>query len=258
MVARCEAWAAMPEPSRTRNAPVLRQPRAVRTRNQLIATAIRLCRTKDFDDITVDAIVEAAGVSKGTFFYHFRRKEDLLVDLGWATVDRVGEEAEAAYAEGGDLDEALAVGIAGLARRITAMPRGAVGRTIKEFAFERPAARSSVSGRHAFMSGLFHAAQDAGDIPAGIDVDELADVLNHVIIQTILHSVTGRTDEPLEPMLTRRARLVLYGIDDPTAGRGRRDLRVATPPRSSRGDSARTARGASDTPAGAPRKEAQH
>ena len=64
-------------------------------------------------------------MSKGTFFYHFRRKEDLLVELGWSTVDRVGEEAEEAYAQDGDLDRAMDVGLAGLARRIAAMPRGA-------------------------------------------------------------------------------------------------------------------------------------
>ena len=211
-VAACDGRAAMPEPPPPRKVAGLRQARAVRTRKQLVSSAIRLCRTKDFDDITVDAIVEAAGVSKGTFFYHFPRKEDLLVELGWSTVDRVGEEAEAAYAERGDLDEALAVAVAGLARRIAAMPSGAVARTIKEFAFDRPGARASATGRHAFMSGLFHAAQDGGDIPAGVDVDELADVVNHVIIQTILHAVTGRSSEPLEPMLLRRARLVLYGV----------------------------------------------
>jgi AcrR family transcriptional regulator len=204
--------AAEPEPS-PRKVAVLRQARAVRTRNELVAAAIRLWSTQDFDEITVDAIVDAAGVSKGTFFYHFRRKEDLLVELGWSTVDRVGDEAEKAYAEDRDFDHAVDVGLAGLARRITAMPRGAVARTIQEFMFRSSSQpRSASSGRHAFMSGLFQAAQDAGDIPTSIDADELADVVNNVIIQTILDSVTGRTDEPLEPILRRRARLVLYGM----------------------------------------------
>ena len=116
------------------------------------------------------------------------------------------------------------------------MPSGAVARTIKEFAFERPDARTSTTGRHAFMSGLFHAAQEAGDIPSTVDVDELADVLNHVIIQTILHWVTGRTDEPLEPMLDRRAHLVLYGIHD-TSARVRLDTPAGSLPAVTRADS---------------------
>jgi TetR/AcrR family transcriptional regulator, cholesterol catabolism regulator len=35
-----------------------------------------------FEATTVDAIVNAAGVSKGTFYLHFDRKEDLLLEYG--------------------------------------------------------------------------------------------------------------------------------------------------------------------------------
>ena len=171
---------------------------------------------RDFDDITVDEITEAAGVSKGTFFYHFRRKEDLLVDLGWSTVDRVGAEAEATYANGASFEKALDVGLGGLARRISAMPRGAVARTIQEFMFRRSdQAQSAESGRHAFMSGLFKAARDKGDLPAYVDSDELADIVNYVLIQTILHVVTGRTTGNLEGLLRRRSRIVIFGSDRP-------------------------------------------
>jgi AcrR family transcriptional regulator len=201
---------------------VLGQTRSRRTRAELVNTAIRLWQNRDFDDISVDAIVEAAGVSKGTFYYHFRRKEDVLVDLGWATVDRVGAEAEAAYRQHGDLDRAIDAGIEGLVRRITGMPRGAVARTIQEFVFRRSAPeattattglRSAVSGRHAFMSGLLGAAQQAGDFSAHVDVGEVADVINYVFIQTILQSVTAGSDEPLGDLLRRRARLVLNGVE---------------------------------------------
>jgi AcrR family transcriptional regulator len=162
----------------------------------------------------VDAIVEEAGVSKGTFYYHFRRKEDILVELGWATVDRVGDEAERAYEEGSGLNGALDVAMAGLARRVLAMPRGAVTRTIQEFIFTRPSqTKSPESDRHAFLSGLLRSAQLAGELPPSVNADEVADVLNHVLIRTILESMNGATDEPLEPMLDRRARLVLYGMD---------------------------------------------
>jgi AcrR family transcriptional regulator len=199
---------------------VLGQARSRRTRGELVATAIRLWKTQEFDDITVDAIVEAAGVSKGTFYYHFRRKEDLLLELGWTTVDRVGDEAETAYAQGASLDDALDVGMAGLARRVTRMPRGAVARTIQEFGFSRPDATSPVSGRHSFMSGLLHAAQDGGELAASVDTDEVADVLNHLLIRTILESVRDNTPEPLVETLRRRARLVLYGLRGAYPGDG--------------------------------------
>ena len=208
-----------PEATPRRTA-VLGQTRSRQTRREIVNTAIRLWQNQDFDDITVDAIVEAAGVSKGTFYYHFRRKEDLLVDLGWATVDRVGTEAEEDYRLHGDLDRAIEVGIAGLVRRVTAMPPGAAARTIQEFGLRRAAAadstvsgpRSNGSGRHGFVSGLLHAAQNAGDIAPEVDADEVAKVINHVFIQSILDSVTGNgPDEPLQQVLARRAHLVLHG-----------------------------------------------
>ena len=100
------------------------------------------------------------------------------------------------------------------------MPPGAAARTIQEFGFRRAAApdttvsgpRSANSGRHGFVSGLLHAAQNAGDIGAKVDADEVANVINHVFIQSILESVTGSgTNEPLQEVLARRAHLVLYG-----------------------------------------------
>src|SRR5262249_47542296 len=184
-----------------RRVAVLGQTRSRRTRRELVNTAIRLWQSQDFDDITVDAIVAAAGVSKGTFYYHFRRKEDVLVDLGWATVDRVGAEAEAAYREHGDLGQAIDAGIDGLVRRISTMPRGAVARTIQESMSRRSSQPPSAPGwrtpsdRHAFLSGLFHAAHEAGDLGADIDVDEVADLINFILIQTILQFVAGAWDE---------------------------------------------------------------
>jgi AcrR family transcriptional regulator len=191
---------------------VLSQTRSRQTRRNLVRAAIRLWESEDFDDITVDDIVAAADVSKGTFYYHFTRKEDVLVELGWETVDRVGEEAERAYEDGAGLEQALDLGLAGLARRVSGMPPGAVARTIQEFVFSRPprpATRTSTRG--GFLSGLLVAAQHRGDIPAGVDVDEVGDILTTVLIRAILQSVGGTVQEPLQKLLERRARLVLYG-----------------------------------------------
>jgi AcrR family transcriptional regulator len=177
-----------------------------------VRAAIRLWEREDFDDITVDDIVAAADVSKGTFYYHFTRKEDLLVELGWETVDRVGEEAERAYEDGAGLEQALDLGLAGLARRVSGMPPGAVARTIQEFVFARPPRPASrTATRGGLLSGLLVAAQQRGDIPGGVDVDEVGDILSFVLIRAILQSVGGTVQEPLQKLLERRARLVLYG-----------------------------------------------
>jgi hypothetical protein len=100
------------------------------------------------------------------------------------------------------------------------MPPGAVARTIQEFGRRRASEpdltntgrRSADSGRQGFLSGLLHAAQSGRDISPAVDTTELAEVMNHVMIQAILEAVTNRgTDEPLDQVLARRARLILYG-----------------------------------------------
>jgi AcrR family transcriptional regulator len=57
--------------------------RAERTRARIREAANELFLKQGFDATTVDAIVAAAGVSKGTFYLYFDRKEDLLLEYGW-------------------------------------------------------------------------------------------------------------------------------------------------------------------------------
>jgi AcrR family transcriptional regulator len=204
-----------------RRVSVLGQTRSRQTRRNLVRAAIRLWEREDFDNITVDDIVAAAEVSKGTFYYYFARKEDLLVELGWETVDRVGEEAERAYEDGAGLEQALDLGLAGLARRVSGMPPGAVARTIQEFVLAtplRPTPRNSTRG--GFLSGVLIAAQQRGDIPAGVDVDEVGDILTIVLVRAIVESVGGTVHEQLQKLLERRTRLVLYGALSPPAPAG--------------------------------------
>ncbi|NLA87049.1 MAG: TetR/AcrR family transcriptional regulator [Clostridiales bacterium] len=52
-----------------------------KTKQRLFETAARLFDQYDFDDVSVDAIVEAAGVAKGTFYIYFESKDALIATL---------------------------------------------------------------------------------------------------------------------------------------------------------------------------------
>jgi AcrR family transcriptional regulator len=65
--------------------------RSHQTKARIRAAANELFLSKGVDDTTVDAIVAAAGVSKGTFYLHFERKEDLLLEYGSKRLRRVKE-----------------------------------------------------------------------------------------------------------------------------------------------------------------------
>ena len=52
-----------------------------RTKRKLFESAAQLFTRYEFDDVTVDAIVEAAGVSKGTFYIYFESKDALIASF---------------------------------------------------------------------------------------------------------------------------------------------------------------------------------
>ncbi|MGM7671486.1 TetR family transcriptional regulator [Microbacterium sp. A93] len=54
--------------------------RSARTAERLQECALQLFTQRGFDDVTVDEIARAAGVSHMTFFRHFRTKEAVLLD----------------------------------------------------------------------------------------------------------------------------------------------------------------------------------
>jgi TetR/AcrR family transcriptional repressor of nem operon len=48
-------------------------------KTKLLDAALRLIRTKGYSATTVDDICQAAGVTKGAFFHHFKTKDELAV-----------------------------------------------------------------------------------------------------------------------------------------------------------------------------------
>ena len=50
-------------------------------KNELLDTAQQLFFVKGYDQTSVEAIINQVGVSKGTFYYYFKSKEDLLDKL---------------------------------------------------------------------------------------------------------------------------------------------------------------------------------
>lgn len=58
-----------------------RKEQAAETRKKLFESAVKLFNKYDFADVSVDTIVETAGVSKGTFYVHFESKDSLIASI---------------------------------------------------------------------------------------------------------------------------------------------------------------------------------
>ncbi|MEX0643919.1 MAG: helix-turn-helix domain-containing protein [Parvularculaceae bacterium] len=56
--------------------------RRERTRSQIVEAAALLLAERPLGAVTVDGVVEAAGVAKGTFYYHFQGLDELAAAVG--------------------------------------------------------------------------------------------------------------------------------------------------------------------------------
>ena len=56
-------------------------PRKDNVRDIIIETTEALLQTHSLDDISLANIATAAGISKGTLYYHYKTKEDILLDI---------------------------------------------------------------------------------------------------------------------------------------------------------------------------------
>src|SRR5918994_5608453 len=64
-----------------RRAEIGREKRA-RTRAQIVEASALLLAERPPEALTVDAVVEAAGIAKGTFYYHFQSIDELAAAVG--------------------------------------------------------------------------------------------------------------------------------------------------------------------------------
>ncbi|QGF23626.1 TetR/AcrR family transcriptional regulator [Raineyella fluvialis] len=64
-------------------------------RDELLDTALRLCTTVGYDALSIDQLTREAGVAKGTFYYYFGSKQDMLGALVQRFVDGLFASLEA-------------------------------------------------------------------------------------------------------------------------------------------------------------------
>lgn len=72
-----------------------RQLIAQETRKKLIETAKQIIFDKGLTHTSVDEITERCGVSKGTFYTYFKRKEDIVFELSRGVFDEILANAKA-------------------------------------------------------------------------------------------------------------------------------------------------------------------
>jgi AcrR family transcriptional regulator len=196
----------------------LLQTRSRDTRRKLIRAALELWNERGFEaafeETTAEEIARAAGVSKGTFYFHFAHKEDILLEMPWATAEIMIEEVEQAVQREEatfDLVEQL---MTSLARRVSRAPRAAVLRVTGHWSRLTHSGTLPEAPRgfgEAFDTVLRYG-RDRGELPAEADVDELASLLQAATMDALVRwAATTQSSTALRAALFRRADVILRG-----------------------------------------------
>jgi AcrR family transcriptional regulator len=190
------------------------QERSRRTRQELVNAAVKLWTERGFEhgveNTTVEEIARAAGVTKGTFYFHFAHKEDVLLEMSLTTSDAVTETAKRADAEGDTIDDIIYKSFNEMARRTERLPRAAIARTVREF-YKYPTRARELSMTRRAWPELIGEAQARGELPSDVDPEDMSDMMNALMLTAVEGWVHGAHDA-LAPELAYRMRVLLAGV----------------------------------------------
>jgi AcrR family transcriptional regulator len=180
-----------------------RSERGQATRDTLVAVATRLFAERGFDGTSIEAILDEAGVSRGSLYHHFASKEALFEAAFMAVEARIGEETARASLGAPDVIAGLRAGslewmrLAGdpIVQRVVLIDAPAVlgwqrWREIEE----------------ATALGLIKLAMQSAGAEGRIP-PELADVFAHMLLATVneLALVIARSDDQAAAQRTAQA-----------------------------------------------------
>jgi AcrR family transcriptional regulator len=203
--------------SRPRRAALL-QKRSRNTRRRLIRAALELWNERGFDDAfeatSAEEIARTAGVSKGTFYFHFAHKEDILLEMSWATAEIAGEEAAVAMGRGDETFELVERLMTSLAGRVSQAPRGAVLRVTGHWSrlIHTNTVPVSAQGFAEVFDSILRYATARGDLSQEVDEAELATLLQAATMDALVGwAATAQSPAGLRQTLCRRADVILSG-----------------------------------------------
>jgi AcrR family transcriptional regulator len=172
------------------------------TREQLVETATRMFADRGFDATSIEAILEEAGVSRGSLYHHFGSKEALFEAAFMAVEADIGVDVLRAWSGTDDAVAGLRAGclewmrLAGdpVVQRVVLVDAPAV------LGWERWRAIEEATALGLIKAAMQSAAAE-GRVPA-----ELADAFAHMLLATVneLALMIAKSDDQLAAQRTAR------------------------------------------------------
>lgn len=171
----------------------LAQERSRDTRQAIIKAALELWSERGYangiDDTTAEEIAARAGVAKATFYLHFARKDDILLETGWVTTKVFYEDVLKALLLGRSPDDVIDDVTVKLCRRIEKVPRAGLQRILRAQANAFGPQRLLEDGEHfGFQRGfalIILQAQQAGAIPQTVTPASLGGMFEAMLYESL-------------------------------------------------------------------------
>jgi len=196
----------------------LAQERSRGTRRSIVRAALELWAERGYDtgidDTKAEEIAARAGVSKATFYLHFARKEDILLETAWATTEAFYEDALKALVQGGSVDEVVDEVTVRLCRRMDKVPRPVLQRILRaQLNAGRQLPRETADDRYGFQRGfalIFLQAQQDGGLSQAVTATSLG-AMFEAMLYSSLREWAFDDDASLLAMLRPRFAVLLAG-----------------------------------------------
>lgn len=197
----------------------LAQERSRDTRQSIIRAALELWAERGYatgvEDTKAEEIAARAGVSKATFYLHFARKDDILLETGWMTTKVFYEDTLKALVEGGTAETVIDDVTVRLCRRMDKVPRPVLQRILRAQANSATGQPEWEAGgeHYGFQRGfalIFLQAQQDGGLPQTVTAASLA-AMFEAMLYSSLREWAYDSGADLLTMLRERFAVLLAG-----------------------------------------------
>jgi len=184
------------------------------TRQDILLAATHLFKEKGFEAASIDEIVGCADLAKGTFYYHFQSKDEVLGALRFQAIEAAVRAAETLL-EGGqsplEVIQSFLVNTATWSQENPELARAFYTRG-PQFLPRRLAKDGKVAAVRTILSRIVAAGQAQGQLRSDLD----ADTISQLIIFLLFHAQAtwvfeGEKDSVVQ-RVTHWYRAVLEGI----------------------------------------------
>lgn len=165
---------------------ISRKDKALTTKNKLIDIAESLFTKHGYDNVSVDRIVETAGLAKGTFYVHFKSKDELFISLISEYVEAVDLDYQE-FIESFAADVPVSEILLALVERISTVIKDYVGVERMKALYKAQLTAIYSTGTAASdqrllyftIKGLLARGIEKGEFATNLALDELA---NHMVL----------------------------------------------------------------------------